>query len=101
MKEKKRSYNQRIIEAENGSFTPLVFGCTGGMSREYGKFYSRLADLLAIKKNLNKNTVMGWLRAKLLFKLLRSVNICIRDPGARKVERYEKDYAHGINIKEE
>ena len=30
-KEKKRSYNQRIIETENGSFTPLVFACTGGM----------------------------------------------------------------------
>ena len=49
-KEKKRSYNQRIIETEIGSFTPLVFACTGGMSRGCGKFYSRLADLLVIKR---------------------------------------------------
>ena len=26
----------RIIETENGSFTPLVFVCTSGMSRECG-----------------------------------------------------------------
>ena len=51
-KEKKRSYNQRIIETENDSFTPLTFAaCTGGMSRECGKFYSNLTDLLAIKKD--------------------------------------------------
>ena len=86
----KRSYNQRIIETENGSFTPLVFACTGGMSRECGKFYSRLADLLAIKKNLNKSTVMGWLRAKLSSKLLRSVNIYIRSSRARNVNEMKK-----------
>ena len=45
---KERSYNKRTIETESGSFTPLVFVCNRG----------RLADLLAIKKNLNKSTVM-------------------------------------------
>ena len=71
----KRSCNQRIIEPENGSFASLVFACTFAMSKECGKFCSYLADLLAIKENLNKSTVMGWLRAKLSFKLLHSVNI--------------------------
>ena len=71
----KRSYNQRIIVPENGSFTSLVFACTVAMSKECGKFCSYLADLLAIKENLNKSTVMGWIRAKFSFKLLRSVNI--------------------------
>ena len=28
---KKREYNERILEVENGSFTPLVFGTNGGM----------------------------------------------------------------------
>ena len=46
------------------------------MSRERGKFFSCLTDLLAIIKNSNESTVMGWLRAKLSFKLLRTVNIC-------------------------
>ena len=96
-KEKKRSYNQRIIDTENGSFTPFVFVCTDGMWRECGKLYCRLANLLAIKKNLNKSTVMGWLRAKLSFKLLRSVNICIRGSRARNVRKLKKIYADDLN----
>ena len=109
-KEKKRSYNQRIIETENGSFTPLIFACTGGMSRECGKFYSRLADLLAIKKNSNKSTVMGWLRTKLSFKLLHSENIYIKGSRSRNVNEMKKNYAddsndieyvYGISINEE
>ena len=33
-KEKKRLFNSRVIEVEHGTFTPLVFSTTGGMSRE-------------------------------------------------------------------
>ena len=31
--EKKREYNQRILQVEHGSFTPLIFSCFGGMNR--------------------------------------------------------------------
>ena len=65
------------------------------MSREYGKFYTRLADLLTT--NLSKSTVMDWLRAKLSFKLLRSVNICIRDSGATNINEIKKNYADDAN----
>ena len=33
-KEKKRSYNRRVLEVEHETFTPLVFSATGGMGRE-------------------------------------------------------------------
>ena len=33
-KEKKRSYNQRIMQVERATFTPLVFSTTGGMAPE-------------------------------------------------------------------
>ena len=33
-KEKKRKYQQRVIDVEMGSFTPLVFGTNGGMGKE-------------------------------------------------------------------
>ena len=94
---KKRSYNQKIIETGNGSFSPLVFACTGGILRECWKFYSRLVNLLAIEENLNKSTVMGWLRANLWFKSLRSVNICIWGSRSRNFNEMKKYYADDSN----
>ena len=48
-KEKKGNYNQRILEIEQGSFTPLIFSLHGGMGRECQAFYSRFNELLAEK----------------------------------------------------
>ena len=39
-RQKKRAYEQRVLEIENGSFTPLVFSTTGGMGRLASIFYS-------------------------------------------------------------
>ena len=77
-KSKKRAYEQRIIEVEHGSFTPLVFSTTGGMGRQSTIFYSRLASLLARKRHQPYSTTMGWLRCHLSFSLLRSSILCIR-----------------------
>ena len=33
-KRKKKAYNKRILQVENGSFTPLVISATGAMSHE-------------------------------------------------------------------
>ena len=43
-KEKKRQYNERVLEVEHGSFTPLVFSSNGGMGRECSTFYKRLSE---------------------------------------------------------
>ena len=51
--QKKRVYNQRVIEVEHSSFTPLVFSCFGGYSKECSKFYKRLAELIA-EKEINR-----------------------------------------------
>ena len=74
-KEKKREYQQRVHEVENASFTPLIFTTTGGMGDAATQFYKRLANLLSAKHN---GIVMGWLRCKLSFSLLRSAIMCIR-----------------------
>ena len=37
-KEKKRQHNERVLQIEHGSFTPLVFSVYGGMSRECSTF---------------------------------------------------------------
>ena len=42
--QKKREYGERVREVELASFTPLVFGTTGGMGKEAVIFYCHQAD---------------------------------------------------------
>ena len=53
--EKKRAYNDRVLQIEHGTFTPLVFSIFGSMGRECCTFYSRLSDLLLEKRDLPKS----------------------------------------------
>ena len=79
--EKKRVYQQRILEVEHSSFTPLVLSATGGMGNEATTFYKRLATLLAQKWDVPYSTTLCWLRCRLSYSLLRSSIQAIR--GAR------------------
>ena len=47
--EKKRKYQQRVLDVEMSSFTPLVFGTNGGMGNECQRFLKHLADKIAHK----------------------------------------------------
>ena len=80
-KEKKIKYAARVIEVEHGTFTPLVFSCFGGMSRECGAFYKKLAEKLSEKRNIGEATC--FIRTKISFSLIRSLVLCIR--GSRLV----------------
>jgi len=55
-KEKKRHYGERILQVENGSFTPLVFSTNGGMGRECSTFFKRLSEMIAEKRKLPVST---------------------------------------------
>ena len=48
-KEKKKCYNERIMQIEHGSFTPLIMSAAGGMSRECRKFYVCLSEMISEK----------------------------------------------------
>ena len=48
--EKKRKYQQRVQEIEHGTFTPLVFSCFGGMSRECDRFMNTLQSVSQKRK---------------------------------------------------
>ena len=71
-KEKKRAYEQRIINVEHSSFTPLVMSASGGLGQAAASTYKRLASLLATKWNQPYSSTLSWLRCKLSFSLLRS-----------------------------
>ena len=65
--EKKREYNQRVIDVEHGTFTPLVLGTNGGMGLEGQMFIKRLAEKLATKQQEEYAKVITWIRTRLYF----------------------------------
>ena len=92
--EKKRAYGRRIRKVDQASFTPLIFSCLGGMGKE--RFYKRLAQSLADRRNQDYATTANWLRARLSFSLIRSCLLCIR--GSRSVFA-KNNFAEEIEIR--
>ena len=75
--EKKRKYASRVIEVEQGTFTPPVFNTTGGMADECLRYHARLAELISAKKHEDYATTISWIRAKVSFAILRSTLLCL------------------------
>ena len=92
---KKREYNQRILQVEHGSFTPLVFSSFGGMSVECGNFYNRVAEKIAEKRDIASSVAKSWIRTKISFSLLRTTHLCIR--GTRR-KLYEVEKLRDTNL---
>jgi len=82
-KEKKRQYGDRVLQAENGTFTPLVFAANGAMGRECIMFYKRLAEMIAEKRKEHSSSTTNTMRTKISFCLLRSMVRCIRGSRGR------------------
>ena len=77
-REKKRQYNEQIIEVEYGSFTPLVMTAFSGMGREASKFYSCLSELIAEKRKEQYSAIKNWISRKISFALVNCVCVCVR-----------------------
>ena len=77
---KKREYLQRVLDVENGAFTPLVFGTNGGLG-ECARFLSSLSAKISLKDDETYAHTITWIRTKLSFEILRSAIACVR--GAR------------------
>ena len=86
--EKKRHYNERVIQVEKGSFTPIVMSTFGGAGEEAEKHHKRVATLIAQKRNERYSDVINYIRTRLRFCLLRSVLLAIR--GVRGKSLKEK-----------
>ena len=83
--EKKRAYNERVLQVENGTFSPLVFSSSGGMGRECKIFYQRLSNMIADKRNITESIATNFVRTRISFSLLRSALLCLR--GSRSLRR--------------
>ena len=82
--EKKRQYAERVMDIEQGTFTPLVFTSTGGMADECVRYHSRLAELIADKKGESYSSAISWIRARVSFAIVRSAKQCFRGSRSRK-----------------
>ena len=78
---KKAEYEERVLQSEKASFTPLIFTTSGGMGPDSTILFKRLANKIAEKKLERYSHVMNHIRTGLRFAILRSTLIGIR--GAR------------------
>ena len=83
--EKKRTYNQRILEVEKASFVPLVFSTSGGMGKEAETFHKRLAVLLSNKRGILYSEAMTFIRRQLRFCILRTVLMSVRGYRGKEI----------------
>ena len=89
--EKKRCYNERVLEVEQASFCPLVFSVTGAMGNEAEKFYRHLAHRLSKKTHQTYPHTMRYIRQRISFTLLRTAVISLRGHKGTKLKAYSKD----------
>ena len=92
--DKKRKYNRRIIEIEQGHFTPLILSTSGGMGPECAVFVKMLAKKIAQKKNQELSDVMRVLRTKIRFAVLKSTLISIRGTRGSLFQKKDDEESH-------
>ena len=91
--ERKRQYAERVMEIEQGTFTPLVFTTTGGVADECVVYHSTLAELIENKKGESYSNAISWIRAKVSFAIVRSAILSLRGsrPRRRQLEFVDSD----------
>ena len=95
---KQTEYEERVLQSEKASFTPLIFTTSGGMGPMCTSLFKRLAEAISEKKLERYSHVMNHIRTGLRFDILRSTLIGIR--GERgKARRRDVDLAKvSLNI---
>ena len=75
---KKRQYNARILEVEKGTFTPVVFSCSGGSSPEASRLLKAIAMKLSVKKQMKYSEAISFLRRRIAFDVLKTCLLSFR-----------------------
>ena len=84
---KKTKYNQRVLQVEHATFTPVVFSTTGGAGQEAKKLVKKIAEKTTRKTGQSYADVMKFLRTRLRFDLLRTTTIALRGARGKKTPR--------------
>ena len=84
-REKRRKYNDRVLNVEHGTFTSLIYSITGGMGNEAIIFHKALANKLSLKTGDKYCNVMNFIRCKLSFLIQKLALLCLR--GSRSLKQ--------------
>ena len=79
-REKRRAYEQRVLEVEHGAFTPLVLSTSGGWGPSATVAFKRLAGLISEKYDQPYSSTLSFIRCKIVFSLIDSAIACLRAP---------------------
>ena len=88
-KEKKKSYNQRVVQVEKATFTPLIFTTSGGMAPECTRYHKKVAQLISRKTKEEYSKVMNHLRTRIRFTILKSTLLAVRGERGKPYRRKE------------
>ena len=83
-REKKRVYNDRVLQVETVSFSPLIFSTTGGMGPEATRYHKRVTELISAKRGETYSDVVNRIRTRIRFSLLKSVLVAVRGERGRR-----------------
>jgi hypothetical protein len=92
-KAKKDAYEERVVQAKNGSLFPLIFTRSGGMDPLCNVFIKQLMEKLAFNKNERTSIMTNHVRIRLRFAILSSTVMTLR--GARARGKYRR---HNIGL---
>ena len=60
----------RVIDIDQGSFTPLVLRCLGVASPLTSKIIAQLSDFISLKRNCSQSDATYWVRTRISFIIL-------------------------------
>ena len=92
---KKQKYSQ-AAECVHASFTPFVVTADGALGVEGKAFMHLLSEKITATWHKSSSEVMGYVRARLMFAILRATNLCIRGSRVKWRRRMEIEDGAGL-----
>ena len=77
-RQKMTAYNDRILQVERGTFVPLVYTTSGGVSPQCHSLHKKIAEMTADKTKEKYSDVIRYIRTLVRFSILRSTLVALR-----------------------
>ena len=95
-RDKRRKYNDRVLNIELGTFTALIFSLTGGMGFESSVYHKTLANKIAIKTGDKYCNIINYIRCRLSFLIQKMALLCLR--GSRSLKPGSSEVSNDIDF---